>query len=433
MTAGPANLTPREPCDVDVVLLAPPYFRFCGSHNNRAAPSLTYLSAFLEREGISHVVYNADHTSGRRFWSMKWMFQNYQPFVDAVDGRGSLYGEVAEIVMSFNPKAVVILGGEPLIATKDWANPFIAAHYAQMFRRLGLYTVGVGHFFTLDRAHFEDAFDCVLGGEPNDQIVAILRERRRGYVAPKAIPLNMKPNLRHLYPATQQTDFVMTSFGCRFPCSFCLVQQLYAELDQRVRFVELDTVVADLAQRQEERIYLTDLTFTYAPRKRLTALLDALNTHGVKKSFTIDTRVDLITPDIADLLAQLSVTRVKIGVEGITKDLLKSFNKRIDLLKIERAVTLLKDRGIGVVTYLLIGDVTSIDDYEATREYISRLAPEFVPVAIWAYDLTGDYRYDTQFSPLRLAEWGIDAEVFYKYLSLQDDVNPTVGAMLDYP
>ncbi|MFE9098035.1 B12-binding domain-containing radical SAM protein [Streptomyces sp. NPDC007264] len=417
--------------EVDVVLLAPPYYRFCGSHNNRAAPSLTYLSAFLEEAGISHVVYNADHTPGRRFWSMKWMFQNYQPFVDAVDGRGSLYGEVAEIVMSFNPKAVVILGGEPLIATKDWGNPFIAAHYSTLLRRLGVYTVGVGHFFTLDRQRFQDDFDCVLGGEPSEQIVDILRERRTGYVPPRPIPLTTLPNLGRLFPADQQTDFVMTSFGCRFPCSFCLVQQFYGELDERVRFVDLDTAVADIAQRPEQGVYLTDLTFTYAPRKRLAALTEALREAGVHKSYTIDTRVDMITPQIADQLAELGVERVKIGVEGITRDLLKSFNKRTDLRKIERAVGLLRERGIKVVTYLLIGGVTELADYEATRDYIATLQPEFVPVAVWAYDLSGDYRYDTQFSPLRLKEWGIDEEVFHRYLSLQEQVNPTVGAMLD--
>ncbi|HZD02324.1 MAG TPA: hypothetical protein VFA46_19680 [Actinomycetes bacterium] len=96
-------------------------------------------------------------------------------------------------------------------------------------------------------------------------------------------------------------------------------------------------------------------------------------------------------------------------------------------------MALLHERGIKVVTYLLIGGVTRIEDYQATRAYIDKLTPEFVPVAIWAYDLNGDYRYDTQFSPLRLAEWGISEEVFFNYIALQDRINPTVGMMLDYP
>jgi hypothetical protein len=87
-----------------------------------------------------------------------------------------------------------------------------------------------------------------------------------------------------------------------------------------------------------------------------------------------------------------------------------------------------------VITYLLIGGPTSLEDYGATREYIRRIAPDFVPVAIWAYaDLSKDYRYDTQFSPWTLRNWGIDPQVFYDYIDLQQAVNPTVGLMLDMP
>ncbi len=224
---------------VDVVLLAPPYYRMLGSHNNRASVSLTYLSAYLERAGISHLVYGADFTSAETFWGMRYMFDHYEPFVDAVDGKSSLYGEIVEIVMSFTPSVVVILGGEPLIATKDWANPFIAAHYSRLLRALGVFTVGVGHFFTMDKQAFYGAFDCVLGGEPSPAIVEVVRQRVTGYTEPTPIPLDIVPNLARLFPVQQRTDFVMTSFGCRFSCSFCLVQQFYAELDQRVRFVEL--------------------------------------------------------------------------------------------------------------------------------------------------------------------------------------------------
>jgi hypothetical protein len=417
----------------DVVLLAPPYYRVLGSHNNRASVSLTYLSAYLERAGISHVVYGADYTPAETFWGMRYMFDNYQPFVDAVDGKSSLYGEVIEIVMSFKPSSVVILGGEPLIATKDWANPFIAAHYARLLRALGVFTIGIGHFFSLDKQAFGDAFDCILGGEPSPAIVDVLRRRVHGYIEPSPIPLDIAPNLARLVPAQQRTDFVMTSFGCRFSCSFCLVQQFYAELDQRVRFVELDTVVQDMSQRPESEIYLTDLTFTYAPPRRLRAMTAAITAAGLEKVFTIDTRVDLITPVSADLLVTLGVHRVKIGLEGVTAAQLKSFSKNTELAQAERAVMLLRERGIEVVTYLLIGGDADESDYEATREYIHRLKPEFAPVAIWAYDLSGDYRYDTQFSPLRLAKWGLDKSVFYRYLDLQGEINPTVGPMIDLP
>ncbi|TCO45856.1 hypothetical protein EV192_12042 [Actinocrispum wychmicini] len=95
------------------------------------------------------------------------------------------------MVMSFEPKTVVILGGEPLIATKDWANPFIAVNYSRLLRRLGVRTVGVGHFFTLDRARFAGDFDAVLGGEPTIAIVDAVTGARSGYISPTPIPLDV--------------------------------------------------------------------------------------------------------------------------------------------------------------------------------------------------------------------------------------------------
>lgn len=414
----------------EVVLCAPPFFRLCGSHNNRLCPSLSYLAAYLHREDIDNIIYNADATASDKYWSMKWMFDNFQPFIDAVDGRSSLYGEVVETIMSFDPEVVVIAGGEPLIATKDWANPFVATHLSRILRSLGVYTVGIGHFFTLDRAKFENDFDCILGGEPNDNIVRVVRERPRGYIPPRMIDLDIVPRLGPSLPAAQQTDFVMTSFGCRFPCNFCLVQKLYSEIGQPVRFVDLDVVVADISQRPETHVYLTDLTFTMAPRKRLREMAVRLREAGVDKTYTIDTRVDCMSEEIVDILVGLGVTRVKLGIEGATQSMLEAFEKRTSPDENQRAVDLLRARGIEVCTYLLIGGDVDRQDYEATERYIRELDPEFVPVAIWAYDLEGDYRYDTQFSPVTLKKWGIEKEVFYKYLGLQNDVNPSVGKLI---
>lgn len=419
---------------VDVVLLSPPFFRVCGSHNDRAPLSLAYLSRYLAEEDVDHVVLNADFTGADRYWSMRWMFDNFQPFIDAVDGVSSLYGEVVEQVMSYEPKVVVILGGEPLIATKDWTNPFIAANYAGHFRALGVHTIGFGHFFTLDTARFADQFDTILLGEPSRAIVDAVRRLPAGVVNGLPIDLDVAPLFAHMDPRGTETDFVMTSFGCRFPCAFCLVQQFYSQLDRRVRYVEADTVVRDIAARQTDHIYFTDLTFTHAPKHRLRELIDALAAAGVKRTYTIDTRVDCLDDEKVDLLAELGVTRVKIGVEGITPALLASVEKRTTPNQIDLAVARLRSAGMQVLTYLLIGGPASAEEYEATKTYIRRIAPDFVPVAIWAYeDLQKDYRYDTQFSPWTLANWGIDKQVFYDYIDLQQVVNPTVGAMLDIP
>ena len=81
--------------------------------------SLCYLSEILHQNHIDHVVYNADYT-GRSLTGVLKTFDEFDTFKHAVDNNGSLYGEVIEKLMGLNPDAVVIMGADPLIPTKDW-------------------------------------------------------------------------------------------------------------------------------------------------------------------------------------------------------------------------------------------------------------------------------------------------------------------------
>ena len=418
---------------VDVVLFNPPFFRFWGSHNDRAPVTLCYLSRFLEQQNISHKVYNADYTGAETYWSMRWMFENFETFKYAVDDKGSLYGEVLEVLMSFNPKVVVIMGGEPLFPTKDWGNPFIAANFAKRLKTFGVHTVGIGPFFTLDKNRFEDCFDCILDGEPGEEIVEIVQQKTTGRVASKPINLQTMPNLAELYPHNQKVDFVMTSYGCFYHCAFCLVQKLYRRIGQStMRFVEMDTVMQDLAQRPDENaIYLTDLDFSMVPIERMEEFALRLNESGMKKTFTIESRVDTITEEMADLWVKIGIERVKLGVEGGTDELMKSFAKGTTVNQAETAVRILQARGIKVVVYLVVGGKGDPKEYENTRAFVKQLNPEFVAVNVWAYNLRTDYKYDTQFSPASLSHWNVNEEEFFKHLEMQHSINPTVGKMLD--
>ena len=96
--------------------------------------------------------------------------------------------------------------------------------------------------------------------------------------------------------------------------------------------------------------------------------------------------------------------------------------KRIELIK--------KKFGIKIVAYLLLGgDGGDSVDHDATIAMVRELMPDFVVPNVWAYDIRYDYRYDTQFSPVALKRWNIDKEVYYKYLELQNEFNPTLGKL----
>jgi anaerobic magnesium-protoporphyrin IX monomethyl ester cyclase len=417
---------------VDVVLLNPPFYRFFGSHNDKMPLSLAYLSQYLERESISHVLYNADYTGSSLYWSLRWMCDHYDTYVDAVNGKGSLFGEVIEHVLSFGPKAVVLMGGEPLIATTEWGNPFIASHFSDRLRQYGIHTIGVGPFFSLEPDRFAPHFDCILSGEPSSAIVGALAPGSRGILPFATMELDVIPDLDHMFPADQSTNLAMTSFGCQFGCSFCLNAKLYDRLDTPVRFVEPEVVKKDLDRRKATDIYLADLNLPVASIERLQRLCASLTSLTPRRTFTIESRVDCIDEVRADLLKEMGVRAVKLGVESLKQTQLDSWNKKITIDQTEKAMSRLKDRGIGVIIYLFIDRGVTEKDFELTAEFITRWKPEFIVPNINAYDLSSDYRYDTEFSPLRLEELGISRDLFDRFLDLQSQMNPTVGRLIPW-
>lgn len=415
-----------------IVLFNPPFYRFMGSHNNKAPISLCYLSRILDNHKIDHCVYNADATSSSIHWNLRYLFDHFDTYIDAVDGKGSLYGEVLENLMSMQPEVVVIMGADPLVPTKDWGNPFIAAHFANRLRELGVYTIGIGPYFSLDQSRFVDDFDCLLAGEPSETILTALNKQTTGLIPGQRMATNLLPNFARLMPSGQTCNAVFSSFGCFEMCGFCVAGQTYRQMGGGTRFVDDDTLVRDILSRPHGSLYLHDLNFGIYSPEALSARVELFERHEIPQhySFAVDCRLDGMTPEKLELMKRMNITHVKIGIESLSNDVLASYQKNQTVQDVVEKLALIKEYGIKIVAYLLLGgDGTENVDHDATIAMARELEPDFVVPNIWAYDLRFDYRYDTQFSPVALQRWNIANEVYYKYLALQNEFNPTLGKL----
>lgn len=410
----------------DVVMFNPPFFRFCGSHNDRIPLSLCYLSRFLENAKIPHVVFNGDYTGAKTYWRWKWMFDNFQTFKDAVDNKGSLYGEVIENIMGFSPKVVVIMAGEILYPTTDLGNPFIGANFSKRLKKLGVFTIGVGPFYTLQPKKFKKYFDCLIVGEPSEDLVEIIKKRKKGVMKVKPIESDVVPSMEHLFPKGQKKDILMTSFGCPYKCSFCLAPLV----TPRVRFIEPSAILKDLKSRSEEKIYLGDLTFNLST-DHLKKIRNIIKNNNIKKEFVAEIRVDLIDEEKIKLLKEIGVKTVKIGIEGITQKQLDVFDKKTNRKMVIKTLSLLKKAGFKIVGYFMLGGKgIKLQDYKENIKFLKSLNLDYIVINIWSYNINTDYKYDTHFSPITLAKWKIPKRVFYKYLEFQQSMNPTVGNLI---
>jgi hypothetical protein len=415
-----------------LVLFNPPFYRFMGSHNNKAPISLCYLSRILEDHGIEHQVYNGDATGSSIHWNLRYLFDNFDSYIDAVNGSGSLYGEVLEQLLSLNPETVVVMGADPLVPTKDWGSPFIAAHFARRLRELGIRTVGIGPYFDLDRERFRDVFDCLLEGEPSEAVLRAVSGKMTGIVAGERIPLDITPNFDRMVSAGGSQRALFSSFGCFEQCGFCVAGQLYRKLGGGVRYVTDEALIRDITSRPPGSLYIQDLNFGVYPLNRLQQRVELLEEHGITDnySFAVDCRVDALTEDRLRLMQRMKITHLKLGIEGVSDAQLAAYQKNQTLESITEAVRLIKKTGIKIVAYLLLGgDGGEVVEHDATIEMVRSLEPDFVVPNIWSYDLRFDYRYDTQFSPVALQRWGIDKSVYYRYLELQNEFNPTLGML----
>jgi hypothetical protein len=419
----------------NIVLFNPPFFRFMGSHNNKAPISLCYLSRILGNHGVEHQVYNADATGSSIHWNLRYLFDNFEPYIEAVDDRGSLYGEVLEQLLSMNPATVVIMGADPLVPTKDWGNPFIAANFARRLRKLGIRTVGIGPYFDLDRERFSDTFDCLLEGEPSETVLRAVSGKAAGPVAGERIPLDITPDFDRLVPGGGPQRALFSSFGCFEQCGFCIAGQSYRKREGGVRHVTDAALLRDINSRQPGALYIQDLNFGAYPKALLQHRVELLEEHGITDnySFAVDCRVDAIDEARLELMQRMNITHLKLGIEGLSDAQLAAYRKNQTLQGITSAVTLIKKFGIKIVAYLLLGGDGGEDiDHAATIEMVRVLEPDFVVPNIWSYDLRFDYRYDTQFSPVALQRWGIDKSVYHSYLELQNEYNPTLGALYSH-
>lgn len=163
--------------------------------------------------------------------------------------------------------------------------------------------------------------------------------------------------------------------GCPFDCSFCFNRQLRELYQNKGSFVRLRSPervvkeIEDVAKRYNlKKVFFHDDTFIL-DRKWLDKFLD-LYEKRLKIPFYCNGRADTITPEIAKKLKMANCVTVSFAVESgnerIRKEILKKF---ISNAKLRDAAKTLKENGIKLVTYNIVGiPGETIDDaWETVR------------------------------------------------------------------
>jgi len=145
---------------------------------------------------------------------------------------------------------------------------------------------------------------------------------------------------------------VMTSWGCPFACSFCSVTTMFG---RRSRCRSVESVVAELEERQPRRVFFYDDNFA-ADKARLKALLRAMIEAGQVMPWTAQVRTDVVgDPELLDLMRRSGCDRLCLGLESVNQATLDSYAKSQTVDDIVRAVAMLRRQGIKTHGMFVLG------------------------------------------------------------------------------
>jgi radical SAM superfamily enzyme len=147
---------------------------------------------------------------------------------------------------------------------------------------------------------------------------------------------------------------LLSSRGCTSPCTFCYTTRASG---RRVRFHSLDRIIAEVQHLRTQGIsdfWFADPNFAYS-RDRLTSLLERLIQEAPNIQFWCQTRYNLITPELLELLKKAGARTIAFGLESADRDVLHTIKKGLQPDRLSEVIAMVQKAGIEVELFTLFG------------------------------------------------------------------------------
>ena len=176
------------------------------------------------------------------------------------------------------------------------------------------------------------------------------------------------------------TALMEMSRGCPFSCNFC---SIWVFGDSKVRTRSIDAAIEELASIPEMAVFLVDDHF-FVNVQTMEEMGRAIAGAKLGKKFQIQTRADAIVknPRLLDVWKEAGLHAVFIGFEGHTDERLREVHKETTVANNERAIDLLRERGIQLVGNLMIDPAFSKEQFEGLRRYVEERNYHFATYCI---------------------------------------------------
>lgn len=160
-----------------------------------------------------------------------------------------------------------------------------------------------------------------------------------------------------------------TARGCPFKCNFCSVWKFH---ESTFREKSAERVVAELKTIEADNIFITDDIF-WLDVRRGEELARQIKAAGIRKYFTVQTRTDIIChfPHLIEMWKDCGSLAIFLGVEAVDDSGLDRVNKKNKAVNNERAISILKELGVGFTSNFIVDPAWDREDFTRLREWIA--------------------------------------------------------------
>jgi Fe-S oxidoreductase len=239
------------------------------------------------------------------------------------------------------------------------------------------------------RGEGEEVIQQVIKGIPHKDILGLSYRENGSIVHNEIHPLPDITNIpfpdrslrRHDYYIVQQGirlsrqtfDTVLSARGCPFKCKFCTFS--LNPLGQKRSYTErpVESVIEELKMITADIVLFSDDNFSTNP-KRSERLCDLIIANNIRKTFIIQTRIDIADhPGLLDKAWKAGFRIFLIGIESPHDWILKLFQKGITQQQVRDAFAVLAQYDFFLHGYFIYGN---IGETEEEMLYIAKFAKE---------------------------------------------------------
>lgn len=373
-----------------VLLVSVPFYRLMGSHYNGINLGLGYLSAGLEKAGIECKIYNADFQPTENYGNQLQLLKYYDDYKRAMrDSCHPVWRECVDCILKYDPQWIGFSMFTANFPAVDILSRLIKKKAPDIKIVAGGPHVSLAKGIVLEKAA---CLDFAIYGEAEKSLLELIQGRLPGeikgliYRDQKRVVVNAEaplvndldelsfPSRNNFYPGENQLEshYLITSRGCPNNCAFCASPVIWK---RKTRFRSVDNIIAELNEMKEagySYIQFQDDTFTYC-KERLLCLLKRMRKEKMDFQWTCDTRLSTLDEEILHAMKEANCVRIKVGVESGNEKILQAINKGITPDLALEKTRLIKQMGISLTVYLMMGfpgetDTEALDTIELARK-----------------------------------------------------------------